>query len=309
MTTTIGGALAPEPAPTPAFIVSRLLACSILWASSFLFIKLSGSLNPFVLAAIRGLIGAASLALWFAAQGKSILPQRHEWRIWAILGTFNGWLPNVLLAYALTQITTATAAMIQASSPLIVALLSHALFAEERLTPRRLVGVLVGFAGMGILIGPAAFPESGISTAGVLTMLAIACSYATANIYVRTVKEAEPARLALGQQICSGFAATALALVLVGPSAFMPVPAHLAPLIALGVAATALPVVLFMDLIRRTGPTRASMVGYLMPVWTAILAVLFLGETIGLREILGGAVVLAGVALVSFTGRLRQLPR
>jgi drug/metabolite transporter (DMT)-like permease len=51
------------------------------------------------------------------------------------------------------------------------------------------------------------------------------------------------------------------------------------------------------------------MVGYLMPVWTAILAVLFLGETIGLREILGGAVVLAGVALVSFTGRLRQLPR
>jgi drug/metabolite transporter (DMT)-like permease len=309
MTTTIGGALAPEPAPTPAFIVSRLLACSILWASSFLFIKLSGSLNPFVLAAIRGLIGAASLALWFAAQGKSILPQRHEWRIWAILGTFNGWLPNVLLAYALTQITTATAAMIQASSPLIVALLSHALFAEERLTPRRLVGVLVGFAGMGILIGPAAFPESGISTAGVLTMLAIACSYATANIYVRTVKQAEPARLALGQQICSGFAATALALVLVGPSAFMPVPAHLAPLIALGVAATALPVVLFMDLIRRTGPTRASMVGYLMPVWTAILAVLFLGETIGLREILGGTVVLAGVALVSFTGRLRQLPR
>jgi len=304
MTTTQAGAPLADPAPTPGFIVSRLLACSILWASSFLFIKLSGDLNPFVLAAARGLIGAASLALWFAALGKSILPQRHEWRIWAILGTFNGWLPNVLLAYALTQITTATAAMIQASSPLIVALLSHALFAEERLTPRRLVGVVVGFAGMGILIGPAALP-GGVSTTGVLTMLAIACSYAVANVYVRTVKQAEPARLALGQQICSGFAATTLALVLAGPSAFMPVPAHLPPLIALGAAATALPVVLFMTLIRRAGPTRASMVGYLMPVWTAVLAVLFLGETIGLREVLGGAVVLAGVALVSFTGRLR----
>jgi drug/metabolite transporter (DMT)-like permease len=136
-------------------------------------------------------------------------------------------------------------------------------------------------------------------------MLAIACSYAVANVYVRTVKQAEPARLALGQQICSGFAATTLALVLAGPSAFMPVPAHLPPLIALGAAATALPVVLFMTLIRRAGPTRASMVGYLMPVWTAVLAVLFLRETIGLREVLGGAVVLAGVALVSFTGRLR----
>ena len=304
MTTTQAGAPLADPAPTPGFIVSRLLACSILWASSFLFIKLSGDLNPFVLAAARGVIGGASLALWFAVQGKSILPQRHEWRIWAILGTFNGWLPNVLLAYALTQITTATAAMIQASSPLIVALLSHALFADERLTPRRLVGVVVGFAGMGILIGPAALP-GGVSTTGVLTMLAIACSYAVANVYVRTVKQAEPARLALGQQICSGFAATTLALVLAGPSAFMPVPAHLPPLIALGAAATALPVVLFMTLIRRAGPTRASMVGYLMPVWTAVLAVLFLGETIGLREVLGGAVVLAGVALVSFTGRLR----
>ena len=68
------------PAPTPGFIVSRLLACSILWASSFLFIKLSGDLNPFVLAATRGLIGASSLALWFAVQGRSILPQGPEWR-------------------------------------------------------------------------------------------------------------------------------------------------------------------------------------------------------------------------------------
>ncbi len=306
MTPTKAEAVAPEPAPTPGFIVSRLLACSILWASSFLFIKLSGDLNPFVLAAARGLIGAASLAVWFAVQGRSILPQRHEWRIWAVLGTLNGWLPNVLLAYALTQITTATAAMIQASSPLIVALLSHALFADERLTPLRLFGVLVGFVGMGILIGPAAFPESGISTAGVLIMLAIACSYAAANVFVRTVKQAEPARMALGQQICSGTAATVLALVLAGPSAFTAVSSHLAPLIALGAAATALPILLFMTLIRRTGPTRASMVGYLMPVWTAILAVLFLGETIGVREILGGAVVLTGVALVSFTGRLRK---
>jgi drug/metabolite transporter (DMT)-like permease len=71
----------------------------------------------------------------------------------------------------------------------------------------------------------------------------------------------------------------------------------------LGVLATALPILLFMRLIRRTGPTRASMVGYLLPVWTAVLAVLFLGERIGAREMIGGAVVLTGVALVSLSGR------
>ncbi|MXQ11353.1 DMT family transporter [Microvirga makkahensis] len=296
------------PAPTPAFILSNLLACSFLWGSALLFVKLSGDLDPFVLAAMRGAIGGTALATWFALQGKSILPQGDEWRVWAFLGTFNGWLPNVLVAYALTQIATAPAAMIQASSPLIVALASHLLFADERLTLQRLSGVLVGFMGMGILIGPAALPDSGISATGILAMVLVACSYAAANVYVRTVKTMPPARMALGQQIGSGLAATLLALSIAGPTAFAAVPSHLAPLLTLGALSTALPILLFMNLIRRTGPTRASMVGYLAPVWTVLLAVLFLNESVGPRELLGGAVVLSGVALVSFSGRLRRGP-
>lgn len=294
------------PELTQVFLISNLLVCSMLWATSMLFIKLSGDLNPFVLAAMRGLIGATSLVLWFAAVRKGILPTRRDWPTWIFLGTFNGWLPNVLLAFALTQITTASAAMIQASSPLIVAVLAHWFFTEEKLTPRRLGGVLVGLTGMGILIGPAAFPESGVSGSGALAMVATALSYAIANVFVRTVRHADPARLALGQQFCSAIPATTLALVLSGPTAFAAVGDHLAPLVALGVVSTALPILFFMRLIKRAGPTRASMVGYLMPLWTAILAVLFLGEHIGAREVLGGLVVLAGVALVSFSGRLRR---
>ncbi len=295
-------------APTPAFILSNLLICSLLWGSAFFFVKLSGNLNPFVLAAMRGVIGASTLVAWFALQGKSILPQRHELPVWAFLGTFNGWLPNVLVGFALTQLelATAPAAMIQASSPLIVAAISHLMFAEERLTPQRFLGVLVGFAGMGILIGPAALPDSGINPLGIVIMVLVACSYAAANVYVRTVKGVDPARMALGQQIGSGSAAMTLALIVAGPTAFAAVPASIVPLLALGALSTALPILLFMHLIRRTGPTRASMVGYLGPVWTVLLAVLFLNESVGLRELLGGAVVLSGVALVSFTGRLRR---
>jgi drug/metabolite transporter (DMT)-like permease len=163
----------------------------------------------------------------------------------------------------------------------------------------------VGFIGMAILIGPAALPDSGISVTGVLAMVATALSYAVGNIYARAIRDADPARLALGQQICSAIPATTLALLVIGPGAFAAVPASLGPLLGLGVFATATPILLFMRLIRSAGPTRAAMVGYLMPVWTTILAILFLGEHVGLREVLGGAVVLAGVALVSFTGRLR----
>ena len=292
-------------APTPTFLITHLLGCSVLWASGFLFIKFAATVNPFAIAAVRGLLGAATLALFFLAQGRSVRPQGHEWRDWLFLGTFNGWGPNVLVAYALTQIGTAPAAMIQAASPLLVAVLAHLLFAEERLTPRRLGGVLVGFVGMAILIGPAALPGSGVSAAGVLAMAAVAVSYAGGNLYARGIREAEPARLALGQQICSGIPATLLALALSGPAAFAPVPQHIAPLLGLGILATAVPILSFMRLIRRAGPTRAAMVGYLMPVWTTILALLFLGEHVGLREIAGGAVVLTGVALVSLTGRTR----
>jgi drug/metabolite transporter (DMT)-like permease len=297
--------VAPVSAVGQSFLVTNLLACSILWASGFLFIKVSGDINPFAIAATRGLLGASSLALWFAIQGRSLVPRRSELGSWLILGAFNGWVPNVLVSYALTQIATAPAAMVQASGPLIVAVMAHVLFPEERLTRLRFLGVLVGFVGMGILIGPAAFPESGISATGSLAMVAVTLSYAVANLYIRTIKQADPSRLALGQQVCSGIPATILALAISGPAAFAAVPSHWAPLIALGVAATAVPMLLFMRMIRRAGPTRASMVGYLLPVWTAILAVLFLGEHIGGREILGGSVVLAGVALVTFSGRIR----
>lgn len=300
-----GEAVALPAAPTPGFMAANLLACSMLWSTSFLFIKLSGDVNPFVLAAMRGLVGASALVLWFATQAKSVRPDNGQWHHWVVLGALNGWIPNVLVAHALTQIGTAPAAMIQASGPLIVAVLSHLLFADERLTSRRFAGVLVGFAGMGILIGPAALPDSGIGAWGALTMVATALSYATANLYVRSIRHADPARLALGQQICSGIPATALALVVAGPSAFATVPDSAASLLALGIVSTALPILLFMRLIRRAGPTRASMVGYLQPVWTAVLAVLFLNESIGLRELAGGAVVLTGVALVSLSGRLR----
>lgn len=293
-------------APTPAFLISHLLGCSILWASGYLFIKLSGAVNPFTIAAVRGLLGALTLALFFAVQGRTILPRGREWRDWLFLGTFNGWAPNVLVAYALTQITAASAAMISASSPLIVALLAHVTFADERLTARRVLGVLVGFVGMGILIGPAAFPDSGVSAPGALAMLATAASYAVGSVYARTVKDAEPARLALGQQVFSAIPATVLAVVLVGHAAFDAVPDHLGPLVALGVLGTALPILLFMRLIRGAGSTRAALVAYLVPVWATVLAILFLGERVGLREVLGAVVVLAGVAVVSFTGRVAR---
>jgi drug/metabolite transporter (DMT)-like permease len=283
-----------------------MVGAAFFWGSGFILIKLTGGeIPPLVLSTFRGGIAALALAAWFLAQGRSIRPEPGEARVWAVIGTLNGWAPNALTAYALMLIPAALASMVQASGPLVVAVLASLMFAEERLTARRIAGVLIGFSGMAVLFGPAAFGTGGIALAGLLAMIAVTLLYASGTLYVRHLGRGDPARLALGQQIVSGGAALPLALVVDGPAAFAIDPAHLPVLIGLGVVATALPIFLFMRLIRAAGPTRASMVGYLLPVFTTVLAIVLIGERVSYREIAGGAVILAGVWLVTAPARKR----
>lgn len=297
--------IAPEKAlpaePGRAFIVGNLLACSFFWGCSFLFIKLmNGEVPPLAVAAGRGLLGAGTLALWVIWLGQKPWPRRHELRHWIVLGTTNGWVPNVLVAYALTQLASGPAAMIQAAGPLVTAIAAHFLFTEERLSGRRIGGVLLGMVGVAVLIGPR-LVEGGGTALGVLAMVGVMLAYAAGNLYTRAVppRAGDPARLALGQQTVSGLVALALTLAFLGPMALAPIQNHVPAMLALGLAATAVPMALFMKLIRAAGPTRAAMTGYLVPTVATIMGVLMLDERLELRQAIGGCIVLAGVYLVS----------
>jgi len=186
----------------------------------------------------------------------------------------------------------------------MVAVIAHGLYPEERLDARRVAGVLVGFVGMGLLIGPAALPGlEGMSLPHALAMVATAALYSVGALYVRAIPKAEPIRLAFGQQLFGTIPGVTLALLFLGPASFAPAAQSVLPLLALGVLATAAPIFLFMRLLRAAGPTRASMVGYVQPVAAAALGWLVLNETLGLREAAGGAVILLGVALVSLKAK------
>lgn len=285
-------------------LILRLAINSLFWSSGFVFMKmLTGDVSPVGLSAARATVAASALGLWFLARRENPRPQRHELVPWAVLGTLNGWLPNILTAFALTQITAASSAMIQASGPLMVAVMAHFAFVEERLTPGRIGGVCLGFVGMALLIGPAAFVEGGASMLGALAMTGVAFCYALGGIYARRLRGFESRRMALGQQMASATVALPLVLALEGSAALASFAAHPWALIALGTLSTAVPITIFMGTLVRHGPTKAAMVGYLMPVFAAVLAVVFLGESVGLREIAGGAVILAGVWLVSASKR------
>ena len=280
-------------------LIVRMLVCSIAWSSGFLFMKLAGSASPWVLAASRATIATVALSLWFLMRGRSPVMKRRELAPWLVLGTLNGWMPNVLTAYALTQIPAGLSSMIQASGPLMVAVMSHFAFADERLTPRRAGGVLLGFVGMTVLIGPSALQGTNGGLLGVLSMAAVAFSYALGNIYARFIHGFEAERLALGQQTVSATGGLILASLIVGMPAFGQVAEVWPAILALGLLATAIPVTVFMTIVLSAGPTRAAMLGYLMPVWATMQAVAFLGETVGLRELAGAAIILAGVWIVT----------
>lgn len=285
-------------------LLGLLLLCSFLWATAYLLMKVLGTdIAPMPLTAIRGVLGGGLLALWLLARGQGILPRGREWRDWIVLGILQGIVPNTLTAYALADTEAGLAALIAASSPLMVAVLAHLLFADQRLTGRRAGGVLAGFAGMAILIGPAAVGDSGLF--GPLAMLATAASYALGVIYVRWIPSPQPVRLALGQQVFSGLPTMIAVLAVTGPAAFAAVPAHGLELVAFGVFSTALPIALYMQILRLAGPTLGSMNAYPTPVWTVLLGVVILHETVGPREIVGGLVVLGGIAIASSAGRRR----
>jgi drug/metabolite transporter (DMT)-like permease len=288
--------------PSNAFVIAHLLGCAATWGSSFLFIKLlSGELSPVAIASLRAVGATLVLSVAVLALGQSLLPTGRERKDWLVLGTVNGWVPNILVAYALLHLDSGPAALIQASAPMLTALLAHVALAGEKLTPSRVVGIVVGLVGVALLIGPKAL-EGGGTLLGVLAMLLLAVCYAAGNVYARTITAAQPVRLALGQQMISAVVATLL-MLLFAPVAVSDVTRQAVPLLALAVLSTALPIWIFMRLITSAGATRSSMTGYLVPTVAVILGVVVLGEPVVLRQIIGGCIVFLGVAIV--TGILR----
>lgn len=293
----------PVPAgPTRPLIVyfGWLILAAFMWGSSFPVVKvIAGEFPPMTLAALRGLIGAATLIAIFLALRQPFWPRdRGELLQWIILGAFNGWVANLLLGFALKTLPSGQAAMIQSCGPLITALVAARLFADERLTTRRVAGIALGFCGVATLIWPK-LQVGGGSLIAAIAMLGVACCYATGNIYTRAIPVADPKRLALGQQAMSAVFASVLALIMHGGTSFAPALALWHYVLWLGVIGTGVPILIFMYVIRAIGPTRASLTGYLVPAWAAVLSALTLGEIFGLREAIAGLVILAGVYLAT----------
>jgi drug/metabolite transporter (DMT)-like permease len=196
---------------------------------------------------------------------------------------------------AVRHADSAVVAMTVATVPLMVAVLAHFLFAEEKFRTGQLAGILIGLLGTFLIIGPVAVAAGQGSLIGVGAMLLTAVSFACGTVYGRRVARIDSAVLACGQQACGSLIAAAISVV-TEPLTIGSQPASLWFLLTIvGVFCSALPTVLYLRLLARTASVPAALVAYLQPVWATLLGWAVLSEQISFAALLGTGLVFASI--------------
>jgi drug/metabolite transporter (DMT)-like permease len=268
-------------------------AVSVLWGLPYLFIKIAddGGMPPLVLAWLRVALGAAVLlALAWRTGTLPALGGRGPWLVAFAIAEIA--IPFPMIAAGETKVASSTAAIVIATVPLLIALLSLRFEPSERVAGRRLVGLLVGLAGVAALVGVDVSGDSG-ELLGVGAVLIAACGYATGPLILKRKLAGLDPIATMG--VCLTIAAAVLTpFAAFDPPTHTPTAGAFASVVVLGLLCTALALVLMAILIAAAGPSRASIITYINPVIALALGVVFLGESPGPGSLVGLALILVG---------------
>lgn len=283
-----------------------LLLLGALWGSSFLAIKVAvtGGLGPATVAAGRLLLGAAVLAV-FAGAVRARLPREPRvWALVALVGASGTALPFFLIGWGEQSVDSAVAAILMATSPFWALALSHAATGDDRITAGKVAGVALGFAGVLVLVGPAALGGLGEHLAGQLAVIAAAGCYSLSGVLLRRLDPRLPTEaVALGALACGAALALAVSLAFEQPWQAAPGPPALAAVAFLGVVSTGIAFLVRFRLIVAVGYTFVSFTGYLVPVFGVLWGALLLGESLEPRAFAALGLILLGLAVSRLDAR------
>lgn len=270
-----------------------------LWGSSFLFMRLSTTeFGPLPTAGVRVAVAALFLLPLVVARGQ-LGALGENWRKIFFLGTINSGLPFAFFAYALLSLSTGLTALINATVPLFGALVAW-VWLKERPRGLKVLGLLIGFAGVAMLVwGKASFKPNAsghASALGILACLAACLCYGlSASFTRRHLMGIHALVVATGSQI-GAVLALALPTYLFWPAQMPSLRAWLA-LVVVGVLCTGIAYVLFFRLIEKLGPSTSLTVTFLIPVFANVYGIVFLDETITRWMLLCAPLILLGTAL------------
>lgn len=264
-------------------------------------------LRPVEIVFARTAIGAAGLALVIAARRVPIPTDWPALRSLAVLGVGNVVAPFMLITWGEQTVESGTAAVLQSTAALFALVVAHFTFADERVTPRKGIGLVTGFLGVLVLFSRGGGILSG-DLAGQLAIVLASLCYGFFTSYGRRLIQSDirPIVVAFGT-LLTGAIVTAPFALLIAPG-FTPLET-LAPLtigatVTLGLLNTFVAYLFFYYIVRELGAARAAMVTYVVPLVGVVLGAVFLQEEIGPRLLLGAALIMAGIGIAN----LRRLP-
>ena len=283
---------------------AMLVTLSVLWGGSFFFAEIAlESLPPLTIVTLR--VGLAAITLWLVVLALKLpIPNSPPiWITFLTMGLLNNVLPFSLIVWGQSQISSGLAAILNATAPLFGVIVAGILLRDESATPLKITGVVVGFAGVIVMMD-----LSSIATSSLLAQLAIlaaALSYACASVYGRRFKATglNPILVAAGQVTGSTLLLLPIALWVDGNDPYANVPAQVwAAIISLAVFSTAAAYILYFKLLASAGATNILLVTLLVPVSAILLGWLFLEESLQTPHIIGMAMIALGLSAID--GRL-----
>jgi drug/metabolite transporter (DMT)-like permease len=275
------------------------IALAAIWGSSFLFMRLAVVEFGFVATAFMRVAIASALLLPLMLWNDLGHVFRRHWRAICVVGVLNSALPFMLFSFALLSITTGLSAILNATVPLFGALVAW-LWLKDRPTGSRVLGLVIGFAGVAMLAwDKASFkPDaSGVAPAWAVLacLLATACYALAASATKRYLTGLPPLVTATGSQLGS-MLALALPAFWFWPEDLPGGQAWLAVGVV-GVLCTGIAYILYFRLIEQAGPARALAVTFVVPVFAILYGALFLGEQVTPWMLVCGLVIVCGTAL------------
>jgi drug/metabolite transporter (DMT)-like permease len=282
-----------------------LILLSILWGGSFFFNGVAvRELPPLTIVLARVTIAAALLLPLLWARGGRLPTRLFGWMPFLVMGLLNNVIPFSLIVMGQTRIASGIASVLNATTPLFTVLVM-AVAGDEPLATGRLIGVLIGLAGVIVLRGQGLQFENG-ETLGMLLCLGAALSYGLSGLWGRRkLAGVPPLTSATCQLMCSSLVMLALAGAVDRPW-LLPMPSIATWLALLGIAAlaTALAYILFFQILVRSGASNVMLVTLLIPVTALLLGHFALSEPLEAREIAGACII--GGALLIVDGRLQR---
>ena len=288
-----------------------LVLLSVVWGGSFFFNGIALREFP-TLSIVTARVGLAALALLLLMRmlGQGIQLNRQILKAFFGMSFLNNVVPFSLIVWGQQHIASGVASILNATTPLFTMLVAHWFTTDEKINPRRLLGVLTGMGGVGLMMGLDSMESSGFHLLGQSAILLAAFSYGLAGVYGKRFAQLEipPLATATGQLCASSMILIPLTLWIDQPwTMTIPSIEGMGSLLGIALLSTALAYVIYFRLLKTAGATNLLLVTLLIPVSAIILGVFLLDESLQPQHLSGMGVISLGLLIMD--GRLLQFFR